>query len=99
MLVDSHCHLDYLASADDGWDVSDVLARAEAQQVGHFLTVAVDRENQPRVLEHARRHPNVFASAGMHPSSCTDRLIAEDELLALSREPKVVALGETGLDY
>jgi TatD DNase family protein len=99
MLVDSHCHLDYLTSADAAWDVTALLERARCQGVGHVLTVAVDGANQQRVLEHARRHANVFASAGIHPAAAASERIAGEELLALADDPGVVAIGETGLDY
>jgi TatD DNase family protein len=99
MLVDSHCHLDYLAAEQNGWDVTDVLERARAGGVGWMLSVAVDRANQARVLEHAHRHANVFASAGLHPASCAAESVTEEELLALAADRRVVAIGETGLDY
>lgn len=100
MLIDSHCHLDYLEDPRHGMTVADVLQRAEAAGVRHMLTVAVDRTNIPRVLAHARSHAQVSASVGIHPGSCAEEgVFAEDELLALATDPVVVAIGETGLDY
>ena len=100
MLVDSHCHLDYLEGERHGLCVDEVLARAAAAGVGHMLTVSVDRENMLRVLAHAARYPQVSASVGIHPGACaTGEPVSEDELLRFASAPKVVAIGETGLDY
>lgn len=99
MLIDSHCHLDYLTSPDVGMDIGTILQSAAAAGVGRMLTVAVDRGNIPRVLAHARAHAEVFASVGIHPSSCDEHPVSVDELLALATEPRVIAIGETGLDY
>ncbi len=99
MLIDSHCHLDYLTSPDVGMDIGTILQSAAAAGVGRMLTVAVDRGNIPRVLAHARAHAEVFASVGIHPSSCDEHPVSVDELLALAAEPRVIAIGETGLDY
>jgi TatD DNase family protein len=100
MLVDSHCHLDYLEEEPHGLLIDEVLARAAVAGVGHMLTVSVDRRNMQRVLAHAARYPQVSASVGIHPGACAgEEPIGEDELLQLARAPKVVAIGETGLDY
>ena len=99
MLIDSHCHLDYLTGPDRNMDIEVVLGSAAAAGVGGVLTVSVDKDNIPRVLQHARQHRQVYASVGVHPMSCVDELIDEETLVALTREPKVVAVGETGLDY
>lgn len=99
MLIDSHCHLDYLTAPDVGMDIGCILQSAAAVGVERMLTVAVDRSNIPRVLAHARAHAEVFASVGMHPSSCAELPLGIEELLALAAEPRVVAIGETGLDY
>ena len=100
MLIDSHCHLDYLEDPRHGMTVEGVLARAADAGVGHVLTVSVDRSNIPRVLAHAGAYAQVSASVGIHPGACADdRPVEEDELLALAAAPSVVAIGETGLDY
>lgn len=100
MLIDSHCHLDYLEDPRHGMPVAEVLARAADAGVGHMLTVAVDRSNIPKVMAHARAFPQVSASVGIHPGACAGTSLAdEDELLALVADPVVVAIGETGLDY
>ena len=99
MLVDSHCHLDYLTSPDVGMDIYDILRSAAAAGIGCVLTVSVDRDNIPRVLAHARAHDEVLASVGIHPAACSGAPVTTEELLAFAAEPKVVAIGETGLDY
>jgi len=99
MLIDSHCHLDYLTSERGGMVLSDILEAASASGVQRMLSVAVDRENLPRVLAHAHSDPRIHAAVGMHPMSCDDELMSEQELLDLARDERVVAIGETGLDY
>ncbi len=100
MLIDSHCHLDYLEDPRHGMRVEDVLRRAAEAGVGHMLSVAVDRDNIPKVLAHAATYPQVSASVGIHPGSCADSPpVEESELLELAAAPSVVAIGETGLDY
>lgn len=99
MLIDSHCHLDYLTGPERGMRIDEILDSAAEAGVGRMLTVSVDRDNLPKVLEHASRFDNVFASVGIHPLSCALPLVSEDELLAWAAKPKVIAIGETGLDY
>ncbi|WP_350282751.1 TatD family hydrolase [Nitrosomonas sp.] len=96
MFVDSHCHLDFpdLASSLD-----ELLANMQTSQVTHALCVGVNLENFPRVLALAELHPNLFASVGVHPDY-EDTVEPEvEQLLKLADHAKVVALGETGLDY
>jgi TatD DNase family protein len=94
-LVDSHCHIDFPELAAD---IDGVLARMAANGVTHALCVSVNLEDFPRVLALARAHPNVFASAGVHPDH-TGAEPSEAELRAAGSEAGVVAIGETGLDY
>lgn len=96
-LVDSHCHL---ALLDTERDTAAYLADAAAVGVSHVLCVAVDLETYPSVIDVARRFPNVYASVGIHPNGETDaRDTTLDELCDIARDPRVVAIGETGLDY
>jgi TatD DNase family protein len=99
MLVDSHCHLDYLTSPRVGMSIDAILESAAAAGVGLMLSVAVDRDNLSAVLAHAHAHAQVYASVGIHPSSCEGEAIGVEELVGLAAAPKVVAIGETGLDY
>ena len=97
-LVDSHCHLDFpeLHGA-----LPQLLEHMAANRVGWALCAGVTLERFPRVLDIARQHPNIFAAVGVHPD--TDEEDAEEptveRLVALAADPKVIAIGETGLDY
>jgi TatD DNase family protein len=96
MLVDSHCHLDFpeLSGRLDA-----VLGAMADAGVGHALCVSVTREDFPRVRVLAERHANLFASAGVHPDYVDVHDPSIHELLVLADHPKVIAIGETGLDY
>ncbi|KAF0100749.1 MAG: tatD [bacterium] len=96
MFVDSHCHIDF---PDFQEGVEPLLARMAEAGVGHALCVAVNLENLPRVLDLARAHGNLFASVGVHPDHDEGREPGVEELVELAGLPKVVAIGETGLDY
>jgi TatD DNase family protein len=95
-LVDSHCHINFDPL---GQESAAVLERAQANGVGHMLCVSVNLEDYPQVLSLARAHDNVFASVGVHPNEREGREPQADELADLARDPEVVAIGETGLDY
>ncbi|WP_374481228.1 TatD family hydrolase [Zoogloea sp.] len=96
MLVDSHCHIDFPDLIDDE---AGVLARMADNGVTHALCVSVKLETLPGILALAERHTNVFASVGVHPDNADCEEPDEERLLALATHPKVVAIGETGLDY
>lgn len=95
-LVDSHCHLDFDPL---GSDVPAVLARARQNGVTHILCVSVTLEAFPRVRDLAREYSHIYASVGVHPNERQGKDPSTDELVQLAAEPKVVAIGETGLDY
>ena len=96
MFVDSHCHIDF---PDFSEGVRALLDRMEAAEVGHALCVSVNLEHFPRVLALAEAHHNLFASVGVHPDHDEGREPSLEELVELAGHPKVVAIGETGLDY
>ena len=97
MLVDSHCHLDFPDFADD---LDGIVARAEAAGVGRMVTISTRVKRLDALLKITERFPNVFCSVGTHPHQADEEDgITPDELIALTRHPKVVALGEAGLDY
>jgi TatD DNase family protein len=97
MLVDSHCHLDF---PELQADFPAVLERMRAEGVTHALTISTTLETFPAVREIARSSANVWCSAGVHPDERRDgREVTPDELVAMADDPKVVAIGETGLDY
>ncbi len=96
MYIDSHCHLDYPALAADS---EGVLARMRDAGVTHALCVAVNLEDFPRVHALALEHANLYASVGVHPDQPASDATTVERLLELAALPKVVAIGETGLDY
>src|SRR5215471_12597538 len=96
MLVDSHCHLDFDEFRDC---VPKLLGEMAAAGVSHALCISVTLRDFPRVLALAETHPNLFATVGVHPDYPDAGSVAVDELLMRADHPKVVAIGETGLDY
>jgi len=96
MFIDSHCHIDF---PDFSEGVAPLLANMAAAQVSHALCVSVNLENFPRVLALAEAHGNLYASVGVHPDHDEGREPTVEELVDLAAHPRVVAIGETGLDY
>lgn len=96
MFIDSHCHLDFpdLAARED-----EVLATMAANGVGQALCISVRLEDFPRVRALAERHPNLWATVGVHPDNADCVEPDEAELVRLADHPRVVGIGETGLDY
>jgi TatD DNase family protein len=99
MLVDSHCHLDRLDLTGFGDSLDGVLKAAMAHQVTHLLSVATDLESWPRLARLTEPHPQIALSVGVHPGEEEAREPTVAELTALGCEKRVVAIGETGLDY
>lgn len=98
-LVDSHCHLDRLDLAPYDGDFDAMLAAARTAGVEQMLCISVDMESFPQVRQLAERHDSIFASVGVHPLYREVHEPEVDELLAQAAHAKVVAIGETGLDY
>lgn len=96
MFIDSHCHLDF---PDLAKDLDVLLQNMRQNLVTHALCVSVDLPNFPRVLALAEKHENLFASVGVHPDYEDQREPNANELAELAQHPKVIAIGETGLDY
>ncbi len=96
MLVDSHCHINFSQLADQIDAVKDAM---QSHGVGHALCISVTLADFPQVLAMAEAHHNVFASVGVHPDYENEPAFTEDDLVLLADHPKVVAIGETGLDY
>lgn len=97
MLIDSHCHLDFPFLSDQ---MDDVLARAKEAGVDQLVTICTRVRKFPQVLAIAEAHGNVFCSVGTHPHNADEeRDIPLQEIIDLARHPKVVAIGEAGLDY
>lgn len=99
MLVDSHCHLDRLKLEECGGSLSAAVEAARERGVGHLLCVCIGEENKQDVLQIAESYGHISASVGVHPSDVNDRIVPVSELVEWADHPKVVALGETGLDY
>lgn len=99
MLVDSHCHLDKLDLSPYDGDLDAALQAAYARSISHILCIGINLENIDDVVQLAERHEPVFASVGVHPLYRESREPSIAELLEIARHPKVVAIGETGLDY
>lgn len=97
MLVDSHCHLDFPDFADD---LDAIVARATAAGIGRMVTISTRVRKLDGLIAIAERFPEVYCSVGTHPHNADEEDgITSDELIALTNHPKVVALGEAGLDY
>jgi len=96
MLVDSHCHLDFPDLANR---LPEVLQRMQDNQVGLAVCIGVNLEDFPTVLALAESQPHLYATVGVHPEYTDVEEPDEDRLVALAAHPKVIAIGETGLDY
>ncbi|OGI38009.1 MAG: DNAase [Candidatus Muproteobacteria bacterium RBG_16_62_13] len=95
-LVDSHCHLNFEPLCQD---IDRVLDNARKQGVDHLLCVSVNLESYPEVLALAEKYPHIYASVGVHPNEREGREPDVAELTRLAAHPRVVAIGETGLDF
>jgi TatD DNase family protein len=97
MLVDSHCHLDFPELAEQ---LDEVLARAERAGVAQMVTISTRVRRFGQIRSIAERYDNVFCSIGTHPHYAAEEAdVTADELVAIAAHPKVVGIGETGLDY
>lgn len=97
MLVDSHCHLDF---PDFSTEIDDIVARARAADIGRIVTISTRVRRHAQVLAIAERVPEAFCSVGTHPHYSHEEMdIDAGRLIAISKHPKVVAIGEAGLDY
>jgi len=97
MLIDSHCHLEYKGLVEDQ---QGVLARARAAGIGGFLSISTRQREWGHVIGTAEREADVWASVGIHPHEADGHSdMGEGALLEAAAHPKVIAIGETGLDY
>lgn len=96
MYVDSHCHINFPDLADRLPEIFDLMAQ---NQVSHALCIGVDLERFPGILALTEAHANVYATVGVHPDheECAEPSV--EQLVALADHPRVVGIGETGLDY
>lgn len=96
MFIDSHCHLDFPELSEK---LPELLDHMASNQVTHALCVAVDLPDFPQVRALAEQHANLFASVGVHPDYQDTPEPSVEQLVQLADHPRVVAIGETGLDY
>jgi len=99
MLVDSHCHLNFIDLTDFNNDIENVLDQAKANGVGHFLSVCVELGDYPQLEKLAREHDNISISVGVHPNTEMEHPVTAAQLCGLAKNPACIAIGETGLDY
>ena len=96
MYIDSHCHINF---PDLAVRMPEILAKMADNKVTHALCVSVDLPDFPQVLALAEQYPHIFASVGVHPDYEDTPEPTVEQLVELSNHPKIVAIGETGLDY
>ena len=97
MLIDSHCHLEYKGLVEDQ---DAVLDRARAAGVGGFLSISTRQREWAQVVATTERHDDIWASVGIHPHEADGHAdLGEAALVAAAEHPRVIAIGETGLDY
>lgn len=99
MIVDSHCHLDRINLDKYNGDFDAMLQNAERAGVTHMLCVCVDLESFSKIHPIALKYKNIYASVGIHPDENSSDNPNFDELVILAKKEKIVAIGETGLDY
>lgn len=97
MFIDTHAHLDFPEFKNE---VHQVLGRANSAEVKRIINVGVDVDSSKKSVDLSRKYPEVYAACGIHPHSANDLDIeANQKLLSITNHPKVVAIGEIGLDY
>jgi len=95
-LVDSHCHINF---PDFAGRIPDILQNAAENQISHLLCISTSWENQDDVIGLAENHSEIFASVGKHPTTEGGHEPTVEDIVAAADHPRVVAIGETGLDY
>ncbi|TAJ76827.1 MAG: TatD family deoxyribonuclease [Gallionellaceae bacterium] len=96
MFIDSHCHLSFPELAEN---IDEILANMKLNEVTRALCVSVELDKFPQVLQLAERYEHIYASVGVHPDYILRAEPTQTELVRLAQHPKVIAIGETGLDY
>lgn len=98
-VIDSHCHLDMCDLEPYNGSLDALISAAEQAGVAQMLTIGVDLESSAGAIKIAQQHKNVSASVGVHPHDASSSIVSTDALIKLANDPKVKAIGETGLDY
>jgi len=97
MIIDSHCHLDYEPLVNN---LEKVLLNAKKNNISHLLSIGTSLESSNKVLDIVNKYENVYGAIGIHPNSTTGNLNDLEKILTLKKKsPKIIAFGETGLDY
>jgi len=96
MFIDSHCHINLPELAGE---LPQVLAKMQENQVSHALCVSIDLESFPQIRALAEQYENIFGSVGVHPNNIDATETSLAEIVSLANHPKIIAVGETGLDY
>jgi TatD DNase family protein len=99
MLIDSHCHLNFLDLTDFNQDIANVLAKARENDVAHFLSVCVELTDYPQLMAIAEKYPDISISVGVHPNTEMAEPVTMEQLCQYAAHPACIAIGETGLDY
>ncbi len=99
MFIDSHCHLDRIDLAPYNDDFDCFMQQAKTSRIDAMLCIAIDLESYPAMCELVKDYPEIYLSVGVHPNVHEGKEPSAEELIALADDPKVIAIGETGLDY
>lgn len=99
MLIDSHCHLNFIDLEAFDNQLERVLQKAREHDVGHFLSVCVDLNDYPDLCQMAQNHSNISISVGLHPNNEVEHEPTAAILSKMAEHPACIAIGETGLDY
>ena len=99
MLIDSHCHLDRINLERYNGSLAEAIAATNERGIQQMLCISVSLANVQAVIDIAQAHPSVVASVGVHPCDVKEGTATADQLIQWAAQAKVVALGETGLDY
>ena len=99
MFIDSHCHLDRIDLEPYQNDFGVFMKHAENSNIDHMLCIAIDLESYPAMVELVKDYDSISLSVGVHPNVTEGQDPSVEELIALGKNSKVIAIGETGLDY
>lgn len=99
MYIDSHCHLNMLSLEDYKNDLGELLSEISAEKVTALLNISTSMQDIPNVVAVAKRYKQVYASVGIHPSETSGCTVGIEDLMPYASSDKVIAIGETGLDY
>jgi len=99
MFIDSHCHLDRIDLEPYQNDFACFMQEAKNKKIDHMLCIAIDLESYPAMYDRIREYPEISLSVGVHPNVTEGKDPSVEELTKLAKDPRVIAIGETGLDY